>query len=62
MKKNYIKPVLVVQRMKFERAVLQTSNVYDTQSLQGINFNPETMETGDGDDAARQHVYSVWDD
>lgn len=61
MKKNYIKPVLDVQRMKFERAVLAASNfnVYDNDQ---IRFKPSTMEEGDGSDAARQHTYNVWDD
>lgn len=62
MKKNYIKPVLVVQKMKYERALLAGSNEYDTQSLKGIQFNPNTMDGGDGSDAARQHSYNVWED
>ena len=61
MKKNYSKPVLVVQKMKYERALLAGSNEYNT-TLNTIQLNRETMEEGDGSDAVRQHSYNVWDD
>ncbi|MBQ7472453.1 MAG: hypothetical protein IJS97_08540 [Prevotella sp.] len=61
MKKNYIKPVLVVQKMKYERALLAGSNEYNA-TLNSIQLNRGTMEEGNGDDAARQHSYNVWED
>lgn len=59
MKKIYQQPKVTVINMKTEQP-LAASNQYDTTS-NSIMVNGNTMDEGNGDDAAVKS-YNVWDD
>ena len=66
MKKIYIAPSTVLKIVRAKQAMLAGSNrLYNNGVGETAEFNPGTMEGGNGDDAAARgwtQSSSVWDD
>lgn len=59
-KQSYIKPQAIVLQVGTERLFASSNEVEGN----GIHFNKNNMDSGDGSDAATKGAssYSVWDD
>jgi len=57
-RKQYIKPLATYDQMDSELGLLAASNKYEDES---VELNGDTMEGGDGSDAASRGK-SLWDD
>lgn len=57
-RKQYIKPLATYDQMESELSLLAASNKYENES---VELNGNTMDDGDGSDAASRGK-SLWDD
>lgn len=58
MKKSYQSSSICIVHVDSELPISASNTLYEDS----INFNPDTMDGGDGSDAVKSNSYSVWED